>query len=340
DYYLLDNNNNNPEYVISHTMDLSNYTNLSLVLNLRSDGNGAKPSCLIEISDDGGSTWTAGTETITKIIAAYINYTWSIGTVNSSTVKIRWSDSNSNGRKLRINNLELTGTVSSGPNDPNTFSATVNSTTQIDLVFTTNGNGDNVVIVYDTDGTFSTPSGAPPAAGGPFAGGTVVYNGTTSPQNHSGLTANTKYYYKAWSYDGSDYSTGLTDDATTTVNTKLFISEIASTKDNDKARFVELYNAGSSTINFGEEIWYLSKKTNNGVWKETKLTGSVGPGDNFVIVKNATDYTTAYSLIGDQTSRIATNSNGDDSFYLYSGGDHDNGTLVDIYGDGTDGTGK
>ncbi|NOZ47326.1 MAG: NDNF family protein, partial [Chlorobi bacterium] len=102
------------------------------------------------------------------------------------------------------------------PDDPGSFAATSASSSQIDLTFTTNGS-DNVIIVWDADGTFTTPSGTPPAVGNPFAGGTVLYNGTTSPVNHTSLTANTQYFYKAWSVNSNDeYSAnGLTDNATT-----------------------------------------------------------------------------------------------------------------------------
>jgi len=109
----------------------------------------------------------------------------------------------------------LTYTVIIPPDNPATFSASTISSAQINLGFTTNGNGNNVIIAWNYTGTFTTPSGAPPAIGQVFAGGTLLYNGTSSPVNHTGLTSSTQYFYKAWSYDLSDYSTGVTDDATT-----------------------------------------------------------------------------------------------------------------------------
>jgi len=99
--------------------------------------------------------------------------------------------------------------------DPQAFAAVSAGTDQIDLTFTTNANTDNVVIVYNADGTFTDPSGAPPVAGEAFAGGTLLYSGTVSPQSHSGLTPEQTVFYKAFSYDGSNYSPGLTDNATT-----------------------------------------------------------------------------------------------------------------------------
>ena len=103
--------------------------------------------------------------------------------------------------------------------DPVSFSASAYSSSQIDLEFKTNTYQNNIVIVYDLDGSFSAPSGSPPAVGQAFAGGTLIYNGYGSDYEHKSLTANTQYYYKAWSVDICNvYSTGLTIDETTSIN--------------------------------------------------------------------------------------------------------------------------
>jgi hypothetical protein len=99
--------------------------------------------------------------------------------------------------------------------NPTGVSATTISASQINVAFTPNGASNNVVIVWNNTGTFSLPSGAPPAVGQPFAGGTVLSNGTTSPVNHTGLTGATTYFYKAFSYDGTDYSLGVVVNAST-----------------------------------------------------------------------------------------------------------------------------
>nr|MBC8525511.1 choice-of-anchor D domain-containing protein [Candidatus Cloacimonadota bacterium] len=48
-----------------------------------------------------------------------------------------------------------------------------------------------------------------------IGGGTVLCYGPALHYDHISLTANTQYFYKAWSYDGSEYSYGVADDATT-----------------------------------------------------------------------------------------------------------------------------
>ena len=101
--------------------------------------------------------------------------------------------------------------------DPTDVFAFAVGETQTQVVFTPNTNNNNVVIVFNTWGTFDTPSGPPPAIGDPFAGGTLVANTTTSPYNHIGLNPNTTYYYKLFSYNGINYSSGATVNATTAV---------------------------------------------------------------------------------------------------------------------------
>jgi autotransporter-associated beta strand protein len=102
------------------------------------------------------------------------------------------------------------------PAAPADFWISATNQTSLGLAFTRNANLDPVIIVYDTDGTFGTPSGTAPAVGAAFAGGTVVYKGGTSPQTHASLDPCLAYFYKVWSYKGTNYSvSGLTDDETT-----------------------------------------------------------------------------------------------------------------------------
>ncbi|MDH3268569.1 MAG: T9SS type A sorting domain-containing protein, partial [Ignavibacteria bacterium] len=99
--------------------------------------------------------------------------------------------------------------------DPTNVTATPISSSQINFGFTPDPYNNNVVIVWNTTGTFTTPSGAPPAVGQSFAGGILLYNGTTSPVNHTGLTQGTTYYYKAFSNSGVSYSPGIAANAST-----------------------------------------------------------------------------------------------------------------------------
>ncbi len=103
--------------------------------------------------------------------------------------------------------------ISSYVEPPASFATTVLNSQEVNLTFTSNEDEDNVVIVYNPTGTFTNPTGTP-VAGESLAGGTILYYGSSSPQMHTSLSPNIKVYYKAFCYDGSNYSTGITADAT------------------------------------------------------------------------------------------------------------------------------
>jgi hypothetical protein len=124
------------------------------------------------------------------------------------------------------------------PADPTSVSATATSDSQIDVAFIPNVDSNNVVIVWNLTGLFSTPSGTPPAVDSAFAGGTVLYNGTTSPVSHTGLAPTTVYYYKLFSYNGSYYSTGVTvSDTTLNVENPTGVFAIASSENQINVSF-------------------------------------------------------------------------------------------------------
>jgi len=138
--------------------------------------------------------------------------------------------------------------------------------------------------------------------------------------------------------DGSDDET---IDITITERPVLMITEVADPAGTGCGdyRFVELYNAGSTPIILDGGLWFLSKQVNGGSWSDTPLAGTLPAGETFVIAYSATKFHEAYGFAPDE-SNCAINGTGNDAYFLYSGGDHTKGTLMDIYGkfdtDGTD----
>jgi len=119
----------------------------------------------------------------------------------------------------------------------------------------------------------------------------------------------------------------------------LFFSEIGDPA-TATGRFVELYNASLSTIDFDAVDWHIVKQVNGGSQYDFKLSGSVTSGGKFVIAGSESDFTTAYGFAPDQ-SNGQISGNGDDGYYLYIYGDEVSGILVDSYGVlGEDGSGK
>lgn len=96
--------------------------------------------------------------------------------------------------------------------NPRNFAALPASTSQINLSWLQNLAGNNVLIAVSSTGIFGAPaSGTAYSSGNSIpGGGTVIYGGNALSFSHTGLTANTTYYYKIWSVNSSNqYSAGL-----------------------------------------------------------------------------------------------------------------------------------
>jgi M6 family metalloprotease-like protein len=98
------------------------------------------------------------------------------------------------------------------------FTATPVSTSQIELSWTNNTNSDPVMIAVNSTSTFGTPVDATTYSAGNTisGGGTVIFNSTETSFNHTSLSPNTVYYYKAWSVlTDNVYTSGIVANAKT-----------------------------------------------------------------------------------------------------------------------------
>ncbi len=182
---------------------------MSASINLSSSGVEGNDNWLVQYSLDGEPSVIIGSGSG----SVNTNLTVSGLTGNTLVLEIYFYTSNQ-GDYYYADNIQVTGILANVVN-PQDFSSNAVSTSQIDLSYTTNPANDDVVIVWNSTGVFSAPSGAPPAPGQPFAGGIMLSQGTLSPVSHIALSPNTQYFYKAWSYDGTEYSTGVTSNSTT-----------------------------------------------------------------------------------------------------------------------------
>lgn len=99
--------------------------------------------------------------------------------------------------------------------NPTGVTATAAGQTQINIAFTPNTASNPVLIVFNQTGVFTDPTGAPPAVGQAFAGGTLLYNGQGSSFTHTGLSGATTYFYRLFSYNAPLYSSGVSVNAST-----------------------------------------------------------------------------------------------------------------------------
>lgn len=121
---------------------------------------------------------------------------------------------------------------------------------------------------------------------------------------------------------------------------QIFITELADPNDNANARYIELYNSGSSDVDLKD--WRIDKYTNASqtVSQTVALTGVIKAGEFYIIATGPED-TVVFDTWGitpdqwDPEVNHVAGSNGDDNLELYNA----SGTLIDQYGvPGTDGT--
>ena len=122
---------------------------------------------------------------------------------------------------------------------------------------------------------------------------------------------------------------------------QVFITELADPNNNANARYIELYNAGTSDVDLS--TWRIDKYTNASatVSQTLALTGTITAGGFYIIATGPedTEVFTVFGVTPDQWDPAANDvagSNGDDNLELYDGSN----TLIDQFGvPGEDGTG-
>ena len=132
-------------------------------------------------------------------------------TPSSSTVSSTVANNSITSYTGLFNGTLYTFTPPSNTANPATFMATAVNATEIDLSWTKNPANDNVMVAWNTSNTFGTPANGTSYSAGDVltGGGTILYNGDQTTFNHTPVSSNTTYYYKAWSVDGTvAYSTG------------------------------------------------------------------------------------------------------------------------------------
>ena len=118
----------------------------------------------------------------------------------------------------------------------------------------------------------------------------------------------------------------------------LMFTEISDPSDDTNARFIEIKNVSNSSIDFDVNTYYISRQIDGETWEDFQLTGSLGPACIRIIANNSSSFSSAYSFSPEYSSSII-NGDGNDTYIIYSGGDHNTGTIVDIYGQiGQDGS--
>ena len=178
--------------LVSPVYDLTGYTDVKLSFSVAKFGTGGDGPVTIDVSNDGGTTWTA--QTFNSGIptgTTYVNTFEESITVTGSTVRIRITRVNSPSQK-RFRDYLLIGTFAPSGPTVTTTAATAISTTGADLNGTINANGitTDASFEYGTTVAYGDTATATPSS----ATGT---SDTSISATIGSLAANTLYHYRA-----------------------------------------------------------------------------------------------------------------------------------------------
>lgn len=152
-YWLLDNSS---DEIISESFNVSNYTNLTLTFSVATYGSGTNHACRVEYSTDNGATWNASYFTsTTPTSSGYVSAgTWSLGTINSSQFKFRWTTPDGGNKGVRLDNILFQGTLSGlTPPTLNADNTNNNVDNSIDITFADDASWRAAVTAVKVNGT-------------------------------------------------------------------------------------------------------------------------------------------------------------------------------------------
>lgn len=113
------------------------------------------------------------------------------------------------GRLNALNALTEAQSFLTGIKNPKNLKAIANSSSEIEVSWTRNENLNAVVLAYNTESNFGTPTVDDETGSQLTGGGEILYIGNDTTFIHSSLQATTDYYYRAWSVTSEgEFSSG------------------------------------------------------------------------------------------------------------------------------------
>ncbi|GGW55908.1 ASPM-SPD-2-Hydin domain-containing protein [Winogradskyella epiphytica] len=322
----------NPGDIIeTASYNLSAYTSATFEVDIRSYGSGEHSALLVEVSTDGGATFTQS-YTTPVTTTEYATHTINIPTVSANTV-LRLSVNSFTGKGIRLRNLVLTAFGASGP----TITTSPTALTGLDYVETLGPSAEQTFnvqgVLLTNDITLSAPtnfeisttsgSGFGPTITLTESGGTV--NTTTIyTRLIAGLTVNTYIGdITATSAGATTKTVSLEGIVTLTGGSncnELFISEYVEGSGNNK--YIEIYNPTNAVINISGYSLALYSNGSASPSSTQALSGTIPPYGTIVYANSSANIYT-----GAVTTTSVCNFNGDDAIALLNGSSY-----IDIIG--------
>ena len=327
--------------------DPNNSSNEPAALDTNFDGDGECANVLPAISTGTGAL---GCIVPSSDFATFITSSIALSSNSTLDIKLQFKGLTSADEGIYIDNIIITETTASS--DPSvTFDAATSAVDETDADVVTIGipvtltnYAADVTITPTVNGSSSAESGDYTIDLAPltFSGNETKYIPLTikDDADFDDETIIIDFTVTSGTADlgTSNHTITITDNESPPVPS-IIISEVTDPKDQYSGRFVEIYNNGATDINLATEQIYIAIQSNGGTVSSTALSGILAANE-VMIIGNSSNINTYYGFDADKDYGSITG-NGDDGYFLYHGGSHSSGTLIDSYGVlGQDGTGE
>lgn len=110
--YLLLDAGNPSDLIVTPNYSLTSHTSVTLSYSVATFGSGTNPALKVEVSTDGGTTWSTTTYiSASPTTSSYINGSFTITQTLTNITKFRFSNNITSGRGVRCQNLKLVATA-------------------------------------------------------------------------------------------------------------------------------------------------------------------------------------------------------------------------------------
>ncbi len=201
----------------SSSFDASPYCGVTVTFDVAKYGSGGDGPITVEYSIDGGANWVTAGDSPTPTSSSYVGASIAINVVSANMV-IRLNRGSSSSQK-RVRNFVITkidcsacpGLDTEPSDEPTGLSASASDCTTGDVSWTLGADASDILVVISTSAITGSPTdGVEYNANAVFgsgdilnAGEFVVYNGSGGSITVSGLSDNTTYFIKVFSYNGT-----------------------------------------------------------------------------------------------------------------------------------------
>jgi hypothetical protein len=345
--------------VIPGPNNSANWSNVIEGVRLEGDGNNVSEDdqnltilddeLIIEVTTNNGEMTIANNDSKEYTISVFLDPDFA---VEGEIIQMAIDDSNdhffvnSSGSMMSLNISGFEGEEHTIQIEGNKLEFIVNPTTTI-----INENMGAVQVAYtDDEGKVDTDFNAQVSISstGTLSGGSISVNAVNGVASFSTLVHTALGNNLTLTASSSGESDIVSSSFSIVSLPELLISEISDPPNpNSSDKYVEIYNAGITPIDFSLNSYFLTREANAGSQYETiKLVGVLQPKEYYIVANDGTDFSAVYN---GATFDIEGSSlgNGNDSYFLSTDGiETTNGSnaidainsLFDIYGEiGVDG---